>query len=191
MRVGVFGGSFDPIHHGHLVVARALRERLELAEVRLIPAGAQPLKHGRHSASAPDRARMVELAVAGEPGLVADRIEVERAGPSYTVDTLRALAARCPEAAWMLLLGADAAREFDRWREADAIRALAEVVVFTRGGAPAGNGLRFRVQDVPLVEISATDIRARVRAGRSIRYLVPEAVADYIAARRLYRGDDA
>lgn len=184
MRIGVLGGSFDPVHHGHLLAARGLREALGLDEVRLIPAAEQPFKTGRHGASGAARAAMAELATQGEPGLAVDRIEVERPGPSYTVDTLEALAARWPGAAITLLLGADAAVEFDAWRAPERIRALAEVVVFTRAGAPSVP--RWREVTLPAVDISATAIRARVRAGLSIRYLVPDPVAAYIAAHRLY-----
>ena len=200
MRLGLFGGSFDPVHHGHLLAARTLREELALDQVRLIPAGAQPFKEGGHRAAAEDRARMVELAVDGESGLLLDRLEIERPGPSYTVETVRALAARHSGARLTVLIGSDAAAEFGQWKDADGIRALAEVVVFMRGVAERAEeaeraetvlrGHGFRVVEVPLVDISATRIRERVRAGRSIRYLVPERVAEYIAAQRLYRGED-
>ena len=183
MRIGVFGGSFDPIHHGHLIAAAALAEALALDEVRLVVARQQPLKGGGHSAPPEDRAAMVELAVRGDPRLQASRAELERDGPSYTADTLRSFRAEQPRAELVLLLGADAAAELPRWREADAVRALARVEVFSRnGGAAEWGGLR-----VPRVDISSTAIRALVRAGRSIRYWVPDAVAQYIAARRLYR----
>jgi nicotinate-nucleotide adenylyltransferase len=186
MRIGIFGGSFDPVHHGHLITARALLERLGLDQVRLVAAGRQPLKGGGHAAPAADRAAMVELAVAGEPGLAADRLEVEREGPSYTVDTLRALRERQPGAELTVMLGSDAAREFPRWKDPEGIRGLAQVVLFHRPGAPVPD-LGLPAVAVPQVEISATAIRARVKAGLSIRYLVPEPVADYIATRRLYR----
>jgi nicotinate-nucleotide adenylyltransferase len=185
-RVGLLGGSFDPVHHGHLLAARALRERLQLDEVRLVPAAQQPFKAGRHAAGAADRAAMVGLAVAGEPGLACDTIEVERPGPSYTVDTLRALRERSPAATWFLCLGADAAAELPAWRDAGSLPDLATIVVFRRPGATVPPG-PYRQAEVPQVDISATDIRSRVRSGRSIRYLVPEAVADYIATHRLYR----
>jgi nicotinate-nucleotide adenylyltransferase len=185
VRIGVLGGSFDPVHHGHLIAARSLREELELDLVVLIPAGQQPFKRDGHGASATERATMAELAVAGEAGLAVDRIEVERAGPSYTVDTLAALQARRPDADWTLLVGADAAAEFPAWRSAERIRGLARVVAFTRAGSDQP-GTDLPVVKIPAVEISSTDIRARVRAGRSIRYLVPDVVADYIAAGQLY-----
>jgi nicotinate-nucleotide adenylyltransferase len=186
VRLGLLGGSFDPIHHGHLIVARSLRESLGLDRVILMPAGAQPLKEGRHAGPAEARARMVELAVAGEAGLVADRLEVERPGPSYTVDTLRALRERDPDASLTLLVGSDAAADLPRWRESELLPGLARIVLFARPGVPVPT-LGFRALPVPPVDISATDIRARVRTGRSIRYLVPEAVAAYIAEHGLYR----
>jgi nicotinate-nucleotide adenylyltransferase len=185
VRIGVLGGSFDPVHHGHLVAARTLREMLELDLVLLIPAGQQPFKRNGHGASASDRAGMTELAVAGEPGLEVERLEVDRDGPSYTVDTLLALRARWPEAALTLLVGADAAVELPGWRGAERIGELARIMVFTRAGSEPPRSA-FPVVEIPAVEISSTDIRARVRAGRSIRYLVPEVVRDYIATRSLY-----
>ncbi|MGH7733594.1 MAG: nicotinate-nicotinamide nucleotide adenylyltransferase, partial [Gemmatimonadales bacterium] len=106
--VGLFGGSFDPVHHGHLIVARAALEELGLAEVRFIPAREQPFKQGRHQASAADRAEMLRLAIAGEPGFRVDTLELDRPGPSYTVDTLRQLTAQEPSRTFILLLGADA-----------------------------------------------------------------------------------
>lgn len=191
MRLGVFGGSFDPVHHGHLIVAAAARDALALDEVRLVPAGEQPFKAGQHVAAAADRLRMLELAVAGAPGLVVDPRECRRPGPSYTVETLRELRAEFPAASLSLLVGADAARDFPQWRAADEIPLLAEVVVLTRPGTraavPAGVG---RVLEVPAVDISATAVRERVRAGRSVRFLVPDAVARFIAERRLYIDED-
>jgi nicotinate-nucleotide adenylyltransferase len=180
VRIGVFGGSFDPIHHGHLIAAASLADALELDQVRMMVARAQPLKRDGHGAAAPDRAEMVRLAVGGDPRLRADRSELDREEPSYTVDTLRALRAALPGAELVLLLGADAAAELPRWREAEAIPALARVEVFAREGAGGGS------RAVPRVDISSTEIRERVRRGRSIRYWVPDAVAEYIAAHRLY-----
>ena len=180
MRIGVFGGSFDPVHHGHLIAAQSLAESLALDEVRLVVARSQPLKRDGHGAAAEHRAAMTALAVRGDARLIADRTELGREGPSFTVDTLRAFRAAAPQAELVLLLGTDAAREFPRWREADAIRSMARVEVFARAGDP-GEG-----RTVPRVEISSTAIRERVRRGEPIRYLVPDAVAEYIAAHRLY-----
>ena len=184
MRIGVFGGSFDPIHHGHLIAASSLAESLALDEIRLVVARAQPLKEGTgHGAGAGHRAAMTELAVQGDPRLRADRTELGREGPSFTIDTLRAFRREVPGAEWFLLLGADAARDLPKWHESEAIPSLAQVQIFSRDGSDRG------VHRVPRVDISSTLVRERVRTGRSIRYWVPGAVADYIAAHRLYRED--
>lgn len=187
MHLVMFGGSFDPIHHGHLIVASVAAEDLGADVVRLVPAGEQPFKVGLHRAPAADRLRMVELAVGGRAGLVADRSEVDRAGPSFTVDTLRGFAERFPGATMSLALGVDAARLFGQWRAPDEIRALAEVVVLARAGEEVPAGLAGRVVTVPRIDISSTEVRERVHRGRSIRYWVPEPVDRYIAAHGLYR----
>ncbi len=183
MRIGVFGGSFDPIHHGHLIAAASLAESLALDAVHLVVAHRQPLKPEGHAASGEHRAAMVALAVRGDPRLRADRSELVREGPSYTVDTLRGLRAEHPDAELLLLLGADTASRLHQWRDPDEIWKLCRVETFAREGIGEA-GIQ-----VPRVDISSTAIRARVRAGRSIRYWVPEAVAEYITAHRLYRED--
>lgn len=186
--IGLFGGSFDPIHLGHLIVGRAVAEALGLEALRFMPTGEQPLKRGRHVASAAQRVAMVAAAVEGEPGLSLERIEADRLGASYTVDTLRALRAREPGREFVVLLGADAAADLDQWHEVAALPGLARLVAFTRAGAARpSHPLLHQVVEAPAVEISSTAIRRRVAAGRSIRYLVPEAVAEYIAAQGLYR----
>jgi len=183
----LFGGSFDPVHLGHLVVAEAAAEVLG-ARVRLMPAREQPFKRGAAAATPAQRAEMLELAVRGNPRLSVERIELELATPSYTVHTLRALAEREPGNRFTLLLGADAARELPAWHEAGALPGLADVVVFARPGqAPAREPGVQRVIDVPALDVSATEIRRRVAEGRSIRYLVPDAVREYIVAHGLYR----
>ena len=183
----LFGGSFDPVHVGHLVVAEAAAEQLGMA-VRFLPAREQPFKGTAHVASAVQRAAMLDLAVAGNPQFKVERIELDLPSPSYTVPTLRALAAREPGNRFVLLLGADAARDLPAWFEVEALPGLADVVAFARAGAePARHRLVSRVIEVPAVDISATDIRARVGARRSIRYLVPEPVRQYIAEHGLYR----
>ncbi len=184
MRIGVFGGSFDPIHHGHLIAAACLQEILQLDQLRLVVARQQPLKPGSHHAGSEDRARMAELAVHGLDGVTVDRQELCRPEPSYTVDTLRAIHREHPEAELVLLLGTDAAGALDRWREPAAVRSLAELAVFRRGSEA---GQEETAVAVPRIEISSTEIRRRVGAGQSIRYWVPDAVADYIAGHRLYR----
>jgi nicotinate-nucleotide adenylyltransferase len=187
MRIAVLGGSFDPIHHGHLIVARLLGEALEADEVRLIPVGEQPLKRGLHGAGPAHRARMTELAAEGCEGMVVDRVEVEREGPSYTVDTLRDLARRYPAARFQLLLGSDAAALLPKWREPAAVRELAELVVFNRAEDEHPPVAFDRFVTVPRIDISSTVVRERVRIGKSIRYWVPDAVARYIDTHGLYR----
>jgi nicotinate-nucleotide adenylyltransferase len=185
--IGLFGGSFDPVHHGHLIVARVAAESLGLDEVRFLPAREQPFKRGRHAAPAADRAVMLELATAGSRGFAVERAELERPGPSYTVDTLAALRAREPEAAFTLLLGADAAAELDAWHRAGELPGLARIVVVGRPGSPApASSLVAATVEVPAVDISATEVRRRVRAGLPVRYWVPDAVAEYMVRHRLY-----
>jgi nicotinate-nucleotide adenylyltransferase len=185
--IGLFGGSFDPIHHGHLIAGQVAAERLGLDELRYMPAREQPFKRGRHAAPAADRAAMLELAVAGAPKLAVELVELDRPGPSYTAETLRELRAREPEAAFTLLLGSDAALELEAWHDAAALPGLARIVVFARAGIPVPpSPLISAGVEVPAVEISATEIRERVRAGRSIRYWVPDRVAEYVARHRLY-----
>jgi nicotinate-nucleotide adenylyltransferase len=135
---------------------------------------------------------MVELAIAGAPGFRLEAAELDRPGPSFTVDTLRALSAAEPDTEWVLLLGEDAARDLPKWREPEVVAQLARIAVFARPGThlQVTDGVWRRIT-VPLVEISATDVRRRVREGHSIRYWVPDAVAAYVAANGLYKGDGA
>ena len=187
MRIGVFGGSFDPVHIGHLVAAECVRKRLDLQQVRFVPAGRQPLKGGGHVATGDERARMLEVAVAGNPAFVVDRREVDRAGPSYSVDTLRELRHERPGDELFFILGADAARDLAGWHEADTLPTLARIVVMTRPGGTAPAGPRISsVVPVPGIDVSATQIRQAVARGESIRYLVPPEVEQFIRARGLY-----
>lgn len=187
MRLGILGGSFDPIHNAHLVVAQLAREQLGLDRVLLMVAAQQPLKAG-HGLGADDRLAMVERAVAGLPGLVADGRELRRAGPSYTVDTLRELRVEHPDADLVLILGADTYAGVARWREPEAIRALARLAVCHRGGDAVPPGADLQV-DVPRLDISSTTIRARLAAGLGVRGWVPDPVADYLSGLRLSRSD--
>jgi len=182
----LFGGSFDPVHLGHLVVAETAADVLGAA-VRFMPAREQPFKRAVQATPA-QRAEMLTLAAGGNPRLTVERVELDLPAPSYTVRTLRALREREPGNRFTLLLGADAAQDLAGWWQVDALPGLADVVVFARPGAAVPrHPLIGRVIDVPAIALSATDVRERVRAGRSIRYLVPEAVREYIAAHGLYR----
>ena len=183
----LFGGSFDPVHVGHLAAAEAAGEALD-ARVRFLPAREQPFKRAAHGATPQQRAEMLDLAVAGNPRLAVERIELTLPAPSYTVQTLRALAEREPGNRFTLLLGADAAADLSAWYQVDALPDLADVVVFGRpGAAPPRHRAICRVVHVPAIDVSATMIRERVRHAHSIRYLVPDAVREYIATRGLYR----
>ena len=190
--LALFGGSFNPPHVGHLAVAEACAEGAALDRVLWTPAATPPHKQ-RHPAlaSAADRLALVQAAVAGNGRFEASDVEVERGGTSYTVDTLRALAERHPGADLALILGADSLAGFASWREPRAILALARLVVYGRPGADPGDvpgWVTDRVTRVegPLIDLSSTEIRARIRAGRTVRYLVPDAVRAEIAARGLY-----
>jgi nicotinate-nucleotide adenylyltransferase len=196
VRLGLFGGSFDPPHVGHLLVASDAIEALQLDRIVYIPAGEQPLKVGRAVASAEQRLEMVQLLVGHDPRFVVDPIEINRPGLSFTVDTLAAFADRDSEAEMFLLVGADVPRAFARWREPERVMELATVVVLQRGGEfeigddedlrAIGLMKRLRRLATRRVDISSTEIRQRVRDGLSIRGFVPDAVAEFIAAERLY-----
>ena len=175
----LFGGSFDPVHIAHLIVAEAAADALGCA-VRFLPAREQPLKE--------QRAEMLDLGVAGNPRFSVERVELGLPTPSYTVRTLRALGDREPGNRFTLLLGADAARDLADWWEVEALPELADIVVFARPGASVvRHPLITRVIPVPTIDLSATQVRERVKQGRSIRYLVPDPVREYIGTHGLYR----
>jgi nicotinate-nucleotide adenylyltransferase len=183
----LFGGSFDPVHVAHLIVAEAAADALGIT-VRFLPAREQPFKRAAHQATPEQRAEMLDLAVAGNPRLTVERIELELPTPSYTVRTLRELEKREQGNRFTLLLGADAARDLAAWWEVEALPALADVVVFARPGASVTrHPLIGRVIPVPAIDLSATKVRERVKQGLSIRYLVPDPVREYIGNNGLYR----
>jgi nicotinate-nucleotide adenylyltransferase len=187
MRIGLLGGTFDPPHIAHLLIAADAIEGLGLDQLVYVPASQQPLKVGDVVATPAQRLDMTRLLANGDSRLSVDPIEIERPGLSFTVDTLRELARRSPGGGdeRFLLMGADVARTFDRWREPDVIRQLAEVVVMRRGREQAPPG--FRATPSRRIDVSSTEIRARVRAGRSIRGFVSDAVRTYIEESGLYR----
>ena len=187
MRLGIFGGSFNPIHHGHLVIATRAAEQLKLGRILFIPTVVSPLKRRRDMAPDRERLAMVRKAIRGEPRFEASDLELRRGGTSYTVDTLRELK-RTTGARLYLLLGADALAQMPRWREPDEVRRLATLVGVGRPGLRQGGRMpKYCKVRAPLLEISGTDIRRRVRKGLSIRYLVPDAVALHIREKGLYR----
>ena len=188
VRIGVFGGTFDPVHNGHLAAAVEARDCLRLDQLLVVPAADPWEKQGRVVAGAEDRYAMVEAAFAGVDGVTVSRIELDRDGPTYTVDTLRALAAGDREL--VLVVGADAARGMATWRSIDEIRALAELALVTRAGderpALPGGAWRTCVVAIPRLDISSTDLRERLAAGRAVDGLVPAAVIHEVARRGLY-----
>jgi nicotinate-nucleotide adenylyltransferase len=182
-RVGVFGGTFDPVHVGHLAIANAALEELGLDRLYFVPARRSPLKGDSPIASADDRLAMLTAATRGEPRFRVSRAELDREGPSFTVDTLAAMRG---EGELFLILGSDAYADFDKWREPQRIKSLATIVLAARPGVPnAPTGVR--MLDSPLMDISSRELRARAARGRSLRYLVVEPTLRYIEEHRLYR----
>ena len=190
MRIGLLGGSFDPPHTGHLLAASDAFEALELDRLVFVPASIQPLKVGRATATVAQRLAMSRLLAGDDPRFGVDSIEIDRGGLSYTVDTLTMLTARWPSAELFWLVGADVPRSFAKWRSPERIVELATVVVLQRAGEAPDLGSmpgRTRCLTTRRIDISSTEIRDRVRQGKSIRGFVPDAVAAYIEAERLYR----
>jgi nicotinate-nucleotide adenylyltransferase len=194
VRVGVFGGTFDPPHVGHLLAAVDAHEALGLDRLLFVPAASQPLKVGRVTASAEDRLAMTTLLAQDDPRFGVDRVEIDRGGLSYMVDTLATLAVRLPGARLHLLVGADVLHSFAKWREPERVAQLAELVVLEReaqgdeeGPLDVGPAAAARRLATRRVDVSSTEVRGRVRAGQSIRGFVPEAVASFIERARLYR----
>jgi len=206
MRIGIFGGSFDPVHYGHLIAAECAREQAGLDRVVFVPAAAPPHKPGRILADPQARLEMLRLAIGGHDAFTVSTTEFDRGGTSYTVDTLTALAAEHPEDSLVLLLGPDSLAGLDSWREPGRIATLAEIVPLERerlddlAAAVAGSDLATvlgparlaailaRRVRMPAIGIRATDLRTAIAAGRSIRYLTPRGVERYIATHGLYRG---
>ncbi|MDA7977214.1 MAG: nicotinate-nucleotide adenylyltransferase [Pirellulales bacterium] len=191
MRVGIFGGSFDPVHFGHLFLAEYCLEACELDQILFVPAGQPPHKSNRLTAGA-HRLTMLKLAIADHPGFAISEVELNRAGPSYSVDTLEQLARDLPSAEMFLLLGADMLQDFPNWRQPQRICELAKLAVVFRDGmtkldwsvldsvASSARRREFVSVAMPRMDISSTEIRRRVVGGQSIRYRTPAAVIDYI-----------
>jgi len=192
-RIGIFGGTFNPIHLGHLLLAETARESLALDRVLFIPAHQPPHKRVRGLLPGPVRLKLIELATRDHPAFVASDIELARPGPSYSIETVRLLRQRLPDAKLFLLVGEDMLAA--RWLAWDELRRLCTIVAARRRGAPPQASARPAVGGargvtwlaMPQVDIASTDIRRRLAAGRSIRYLVPPAVERHILQHRLYR----
>ena len=193
MRIGLYGGTFDPVHLGHLRAAETAREAMALDLVAFLPAAVPPHRGVAPLSPALDRLEMARLATAPHPRFEAWDAELRRPGPSYTVETVSALLCERPDDTFVLVVGADTWPEIVTWRDPEKLLSLVEVAVVDRPGYPAEEPLvRFpaargaRRAEGPALSISATEVRERARAGRSLRYLVPDPVAEYIVTRRLY-----
>jgi nicotinate-nucleotide adenylyltransferase len=190
MRLGVLGGTFDPVHLGHLVLAESARDQLGLDRVLFVPTGQPWRKEGRAIAPSGDRVAMLRLAIEGNESFAVSLIEVEQVGPSYTHVTLNEIAEANSGAEMYFILGRDALADLPNWKDPGRIMELATLVAAERVGeviaAPVQGIARATWLQMPLIEISATAIRERVRQGRSIRYLVPPAVEAYIRVHGLY-----
>lgn len=194
-RIGILGGTFDPFHVGHLVAAQDVLEALELHRVVFVPAARPPHKDAEELTPASLRGRMVRAAVEDDPRMIVSDMELRRDGPSYTVDTLEAIRSQHPEDVLHLILGTDQWRTFGDWHKPRRIAKLARLIVMTRNGEPAvrvdpgfsdGPPPEFTPVQVTRLDVSSTELRERLKAGRSVRYLVPEGARRIIEAGKLY-----
>jgi nicotinate-nucleotide adenylyltransferase len=190
-KIGVMGGTFDPIHHGHLVAASEVADRFGLDEVIFVPTGQPWQKLDREVTAAEDRYLMTVVATASNPRFSVSRVDIDRVGPTYTADTLADLHSELPDAELFFITGADALSQILSWRKIDELFALAHFVGVTRPGydlknehLPAGS---VSLVEVPAMAISSTDCRRRVAEGHPVWYLVPDGVVQYISKRNLYR----
>jgi nicotinate-nucleotide adenylyltransferase len=200
MRLGILGGTFDPVHYGHLLLAESAREQCRLDQIWFLPAAIPPHKQQQTISKIEQRIEMLELAVSGNPSMLVSHVEAERGGVTYTVDTLAALHAEDPRRELFFLMGADSLVDLPNWREPERICQLATLAVVRRAGqsvdysplakliAPQRlDAMRAHEVQMPIVELSSHEIRARVGRGDSIRYRTPRAVEQYIASHELYR----
>ena len=200
-RIGIFGGSFDPIHIGHLLLAELCCESLELDQVRFLVANVSPFKTDKQPANNKDRVEMVKLAIGGNPKFEIDTREIDRGGVSFTIDSVRSIVAEYGDSKLFLLMGADAIDDIANWREPGELFALATPCVISRGGAgePHWDVLKpymdaFLLSEIikakvtaPQIEVSSYDLRERIKRGKSVRYQIPPAVESFICEHQLYR----
>ena len=195
-RLGILGGTFDPPHIGHLILAEYARESLDLAQILFVPAADPPHKDDTRL-TVEHRLAMMERAIAGNPHFAVSLADIERPGPHYTVDLIPILQAQYPDAELYFLVGADSLRDLPKWNRPQELIRLCKLAVMRRPDVDAtpemhevilpGLAERVTMLDAPLVDVSSTEIVARMQAGKSIRYIVPDAVLDYIQANGLYR----
>jgi nicotinate-nucleotide adenylyltransferase len=191
LKLGIFGGTFNPIHYGHLINAEFIRSEFELDMIMLVPARRPVHKELDGDVPPGDRYAMTRLAVKGARGYDVSRIEIDRDEPSYTITTVRSLRSRYPGSELFLIIGEDSLAEMDSWREPEQLRALASLVVMRRPGAgarsmaeSAGDGVAWA--DNPLIDISSSVIRERIRSGKSVRYMLPDRVLNYAMKKGIY-----
>lgn len=201
MRLGIFGGSFDPVHYGHLLLAETCREQARLDRVWFVPNSLSPLKREQPPASAKHRLEMLQLAIGGHEAFEVCTLEIDRGGISYTVDTLSQIRELHPTAELFFLMGADSLADFTLWREPERICSLAIPLVVRRHGSPEPDFApiasllsaerlelsRKNVVNMPIIQLSASEIRSRAQRGESLRYRTPRAVEKYIETNGLYR----
>jgi len=185
-KIGLYGGTFDPIHHGHLILAREALEVLGLDQVVFIPAGVSPHKLARPPAPARARCEMLAAAIDGEEGFAWDDCEIRRAGPSFAIDTVREIQAGHPDASLYFFIGEDNLAALDSWKDIGALRQLVQFVVFSRCSDPATHPFPVISRRV---DISSTDIRNRIASAQPVRYLLPEAACAILSQHQLYRND--
>jgi nicotinate-nucleotide adenylyltransferase len=201
LRVGVLGGTFDPIHIGHLILAEEARDQLKLDRVYFVPAGNPPHKQGRRLAPVAERVQMTELAVAGNDAFRVSRVDADRAGPHYTIDMVQIIQGQLPPGCELFfLMGFDSLTELPTWHEPARLIAACHLVALTRHdidvdwakleAALPGIRQRVTILDMPELEIASHQLQERIRAGRSIRYLVPEPVRQYITREGIYGTND-
>ena len=202
MRLGIFGGTFDPVHYGHLLLAETCRQQLQLDEIHFVPAASPPHKTNHRITDGHIRADMLSLAVSGYPEFIVDRRELQRQGLSYTVDTLAEFRSEFPEADLYFLVGADSLRDLLTWREPERIADLATIVACSRPGIASltnsqvndwvGQSIASRVVslEMPGTDISASEMRERVRTGKGLRFLTPRAVDAFVLHHGLYRNSN-
>lgn len=195
LRIGIMGGTFDPIHNGHLVAASEVAWNYDLDEVIFVPTGRPAFKLNKHVTNAEDRYLMTVIATSSNPRFTVSRVDIDRPGVTYTVDTLRDLYAKYPTAELLFITGADAVAEILRWKDADELFKLAKFVAVTRPGYSSDLSHlhlpedRVDVLEIPALSISSTDVRARAARHEPVWYLVPDGVVQYIAKHGLYRDD--
>jgi len=199
-RIGIFGGSFDPVHLGHLLTAEQFRDELSLDLVKFIPAKISPFKLNYTPTADKHRLEMLKLALGAHPSFEIDPIEIQRGGVSYTIDTVEQLQSNVTDATWFLLIGADSLKDFKKWKSPEKLLQCVQLVVARRGGCPEPDwteldglapeetlqAIRKIRLDIPVMEISSSGIRRRIEANRSIRYLLPSPVEVYIREHQLY-----